>query len=457
MHKVLIIDDDTDICFLLKEFLKTNKYSADTAFDGKTGLKKLKTEKYDVVLCDFRLPDCDGFELFDKVRLEITQIPFVFITGYSDVKIAVKAMKKGVFEYVTKPILPEEILHTIQQAIKSNGQTQHNNKSSDKKTEPINQSDFSYVEGTDAKSVQVNKLISLVGPTDMSVLILGESGTGKEYVAKKLHLASERKNMPFIALDCGAIPANLASSELFGHVKGSFTGAINNKKGHFELANGGTLFLDEIGNLSYENQVMLLRVLQEKLIKQVGGSKDIAVDVRIIAATNEDLGNAINKGEFREDLYHRINEFSIEIAPLRKRVKDIELFAQHFLKIANKNLNKQIEGFETAALDKMKQHSWSGNLRELQNVIKRAVLMAQNNKIKVENLPTELGINFNCKTSDNNTIDSLNLKEIVENAEKTTIQKALIETNFNKSKTANLLGVDRKTLYNKLNQYNISH
>ncbi|MBI1184411.1 response regulator [bacterium] len=451
MIKVLIADDDVDICYLLSDFLRSNNMQVETAFNGASALEKLKKVNYDVVLCDFRLPDSDGFEMTEKIKAINPAIQVIIITGYSDVKVAVKVMKLGVFEYVTKPIYPEEILHSIKQAMEKKGVSSKTPASStpDK---------FEFVQGEDQRSEQLMNLVKLVGPTDMTCLICGESGTGKEYVAKKLHYASPRKQQPFVALDCGAIPADLASSELFGHVKGSFTGAVGNKKGHFELANGGTLFLDEIGNLSYDNQMKLLRVLQERVIKRVGGAKDIPVDVRIIAATNENLELATRKGAFREDLYHRINEFKLEITPLRYRKADIEIFAKHFMQKANAQLNRNIKGFSPEAMNKLKQHQWPGNLRELQNVVKRAILMAETDWVELQNLPAELGEEVlheaNTDGFDENTLD---LKVLVGRTETRAIRKALNMSNHNKSKTAELLGVDRKTLYNKLKQYNIPH
>jgi two-component system response regulator HydG len=460
--KVLIIDDDVDICYLLNDFLKSENIEAETAFDGATGLKKLEKTKHDVVLCDFRLPDFDGLDMVGKIKGIHSAAQVIIITGYSDVKIAVNAMKKGVYEYVTKPIYPDEILHTIKSAfdafknktveteeIEKKGASMKNNGSAS----PIQK--FEYVEGSDDRSANLHRLMKMVAPTNMSCLILGESGTGKEYVAKRLHELSLRQRQPFVALDCGAIPADLASSELFGHVKGSFTGALKDKKGHFEMANSGTLFLDEVGNLSYENQIKLLRVLQERVIKRVGGAKDIPVDVRIISATNEDLIDAVNKGEFREDLYHRLNEFKLEVAPLRQRVGDIEVFAKYFLKQANLDLNKQIEGFSPEATTLLNKHQWPGNLREMKNIVKRAVLMEQNDKISAEVLPSEIGNPEFSSSLSSNTELPLNLKEAVEEVEKRTIAKVLEIVKNNKSKAAQMLGVDRKTLYNKLNQYNL--
>lgn len=462
MSKILIVDDEADICLLLKKFFTKNGFEAHTASNGEEAIQFLKTKHADLVICDFKLPDYNGLEILQKIKIINSGIQVIMITGYSDVRIAVDALKKGAYDYVTKPLYPEEILHTVQNALKAEPKqvvTDSGNKS--KKSLPVaNQMNGAdYIVGESPQALNVQKHIELIAPTDMSVVILGETGTGKEYVAKSIHRMSKRKGQPFVALDCGALPEELAASELFGHIKGSFTGAINDKEGCFERANGGTLFLDELGNLSYENQIKLLRVLQERYVRRVGGAKDIAVDVRVIVATNENLKSAVREGEFREDLYHRVNEFSIELAPLRDRGEDIALFAEQFLKQANQQLDKSVEGFEPAAQQILNRHHWHGNLRELGNVVKRAVLLCQGKKIDESCLPSELVHPENEEHTEiaidmNGSIPS-SLKAVVEQAEKTAILEVLKKTNNNKSKTAELLEVDRKTLYNKIAQYDI--
>ena len=303
------------------------------------------------------------------------------------------------------------------------------------------------VVGLSEASKKLHEYIKLVAPTDMSVLITGESGTGKEVTARAIHDNSKRKEQSFVAVDCGAIPKEIATSEFFGHVKGSFTGAVEDKKGHFEAANGGTLFLDEIGNLSYENQIQLLRALQERKIKRVGSNKEIDVDIRIVTATNEDLTEAVENGSFREDLFHRINEFSVEIPSLEDRVEDLPLFADFFLRKANRSLGKNVEGFSEDVKDIFRQYHWPGNLRELQNVIKRAVLLTSGNTVEKEALPKEV---YRSKESNVN-VDNFSKADY----EKEQIVKALKQSNFNKSKAAKLLQITRKTLYNKINHYNL--
>ena len=303
-----------------------------------------------------------------------------------------------------------------------------------------------FIKGVSDAAIKLNDYISLVAPTNMSVLIMGESGTGKEQVAKTIHDKSKRKGMPFIAVDCGAIPKEIASSEFFGHLKGSFTGAIQDKTGHFEAANGGTLFLDEIGNLGYDLQVQLLRALQERKIKPVGGNAEIKVDIRVVTATNEDLSQAVKEGNFREDLYHRLNEFSIKVPALRERTEDLILFAEHFLDEANTELEKEVLGFSDDTLAAFKRYSWPGNLRELKNTVKRAVLLTQTSEIPLQVLPHEIAT----ASREKETYSLFKNKN-----EETLILEALEKSNGNKSKAARILSIDRKTLYNKLKQYNI--
>ena len=305
-----------------------------------------------------------------------------------------------------------------------------------------------YIEGVSPASKKLSKFINLVAPTDMSVLIMGESGTGKEVVAKLIHLKSERRNKPFIAVDCGAIPKEIASSEFFGHIKGSFTGAITDKKGHFEEANGGTIFLDEVGNLSYENQIQLLRALQERRIKPIGSSKEIEVDIRVLAATNEDLLEAVNKGDFREDLYHRLNEFAIKVPSLSERKDDLMIFASYFLEIANEKLHKNVQGFTERAVQKMLNYNWGGNLRELSNVVKRATLLTTTDYISENELPDFV-------MSETRHFPTERFSFSTKENERELIIGALHETNNNKTEAAKLLGFTRKTLYNKLKAYNI--
>ena len=449
MNNVLVVDDDQDIRLLLDRFLTKNKFATKTAPDGGSAIQLLKEDSFDLVLCDFKLPDITGLELIQKIKILRPEAAIIVITGYSDVKVAVKAIKLGAYDYVTKPLYPDEILMTIQQAIKSSRQVKVSQQEKPQKR--------SFIIGDSPQSKQVLKHINLIAPTDMSVIIQGETGTGKEFVANEIHNLSRRKDQPFVAIDCGALPKELAGSELFGHIKGSFTGAIGDKTGSFEAANGGTLFLDEIGNLSYENQIKLLRVIQERKIKKIGSTKDIPIDVRVIVATNENLSEAVKRGEFREDLYHRFNEFKIDLAPIRERKSDVRMFAQHFLKNANRELNKEVTSFNDEVVSKMREYYWHGNLRELNNVVKRAVLLTQGDTVQLEALPDEIRNPdyFEEVSVDTSSTEPANLKSVSKIAERDAIVSVLEKTGYNKTKAANVLNIDRKTLYNKMKSYNI--
>jgi two-component system, NtrC family, response regulator HydG len=437
---VLIIDDDPYIINLLEKYFQRDGYTVITSFKGKPALKLLHKEPVDVVLCDIRLPDISGTELLTYIRQISPDTAVVMMTAYAEIRAAVESIKAGAFDYVTKPIYPEEISNIIERAIQ-------------KKIGEQAKSDDIFITGESGIILQLIEQAKLVAPTDMSVLIQGETGSGKEYIARLIHKNSARKNKKFMAIDCGAIPRELAASELFGHVKGSFTGAISDKAGYFEQANGGTIFLDEIGNLSYETQVKLLRAIQQKVITRVGDSKTINVDVRIISASNSDLLEASGEGHFREDLYHRINEFKLKLPPLRERGDDIMIFARYFLEEANRELNKKVKRFDQDVVYAFRNYPWYGNLRELRNVIKRSVLLTRSDAVAINSLPEELtgkpdtGSDFMDKTA---TIPDL--KTAALEAEKLVLEKALQQANNNKSLAAKLLNIDRKTLYNKLSQ-----
>jgi two-component system, NtrC family, response regulator HydG len=456
---LLVIDDDADICTLLSRFLTKQGYRVDTANRGATAKEMLKNTAFDLVLCDHRLPDTDSAEMLQHIKGLSRDTAVIIITGYSDVRTAVELMRKGAFDYVGKPLYPDEILMRIREALASRQTTEQVTSSkAGAGRKPAALEASGYVQGTGPHAAAMAGHITLVAPTDITVLITGETGTGKEFVAKEIHHQSKRAQKPFVAVDCGALPKDLAGSELFGHVKGAFTGAVADKRGSFEQAQGGTLFLDEIGNLTYENQVKLLRVLQERRIKRIGDDKDILVDVRILAATNEDLRAAVADGRFREDLMHRINEFSIALLPLRDRPEDIHVFADHFLKRANIQLEKNVEGFEEAAAAKLRNHSWPGNLRELGNVVKRAVLLTNGPRVAMNALPAEVisGVPMpSPATASVAAATNDGLKGISHSAEKQAILKALERNGFNKSRTAEMLNIDRKTLYNKLKAFGI--
>ncbi len=440
MASILIIDDDVTFCLMLKTLLEKNDYSVTTVFSPMEAKQMIRDMSYDVVLTDLRMPDISGMELIRLVKSQSPNTQIVMMTGYADIATAIESIKRGAFNYIPKPLSPDELLNVVKEALDFSRQSVSTKQASEGL--PV-QSD--YQEGVSSQARKMSKHIQLVAPTPISVLIVGESGTGKEYVAKLIHSKSKRAHKPFVAVDCGAIPTELVASEFFGHVKGSFTGAIADKVGSFEAANGGALFLDEVGNLPYNTQVQLLRVLQERLIKPVGSNKEITVDVRVIAATNENLLEAQEKGEFREDLYHRLNEFQINVPPLRERQHDIMYFAHYFLEQSNRYLDKSVQGFDKSLEPVFLNYSWPGNLREMKNVIKRATLLAHGKWITLNEIPVEI---YSSSQASHFALHN-------EKDENELILKALEATNYNKSQAARLLKIDRKTLYNKLKSYKI--
>ncbi|MEO6733141.1 MAG: sigma-54 dependent transcriptional regulator [Ferruginibacter sp.] len=498
MNKILIIDDDMDMCLLLERFFSRNQFEVRITHSGKKGLEELEKNPPDAILCDFRLGDTDGKDLLIQIKQINPEVPVIIITGYSEIKMAVEVMKHGAFDYVTKPLFPEEILITIKSAIASvkssaSGELPANGTLQNKKTVTGIKKEYRnarYIFGDSKEFKDILRQMDLVAPTNYSVIISGESGSGKEAIAQEIHARSKRSTAPFIAIDCGALSKELAASELFGHEKGSFTGALNLKIGSLELANGGTVFLDEIANLSYDVQVSLLRVVQERKLRRVGGNKDIDLDIRIIVASNEQLWDAAKIGRFREDLYYRFNEFSITVPPLRQRKDDILTFAHFFLDKSNSELEKDVKGFTAEVQQIFRYYKWPGNLRELKNVVKRSALLADGDVIDVKALPFELvnhhrlafdaHLEEEVKTTEpliaNNValngshipepnlvspepeeftkLNKYTLKTVSIDAEYEMILEALKKANFNKSKAAKLLNVDRKTLYNKMKQYN---
>ncbi len=479
--QILVIDDDNDMCLLLNRFLTRHGYVVTSFNTGQSALGWMKKNIPALVLCDFRLDDMTGAELLAKIKEMHSGVPVIIITGYSDVKDAVEVMKMGAYDYVTKPLFPDEILLTIRKALSE----QTDQKTSRQQMQVPGASAVTrsgapapqyidvngqFIPGESPEFRSIMQQIDLVAPTNYSVIIYGESGSGKEVIAQQIHRKSGRADKPFIAIDCGALSRELAGSELFGHEKGAFTGAINQKTGSFEVANGGTIFLDEIANLSYEIQVSLLRVVQERKMRRVGGNKDIELDVRIIVASNEKLWDAAGVGKFREDLYHRFNEFSISVPPLRERKKDIMLLANHFLRLTNAELGKSISGFSKEVEHIFHNYVWYGNLRELKNVVKRATLLTDGDLVEVKSLPFEI-TNFHKLQFDHGTQQADDIKDsapVMEpiaasygnklktaniDAEYEVILEALKQADFNKSKAAQLLNIDRKTLYNKMKQY----
>ncbi len=471
--KVLIIDDDLDMCMLLSKFLTRKGYDVDTAHSGTKGLIKFKENNFDIVLCDYRLGDKEGKDVLVEIKAYSPHTIVLIITGYSDIKTAVDVIKLGAYDYITKPLIPDEVLNVLNLALnqpKETSQPQITTSNISIKNSPKKQLTLNneYLVGEAGATQELYKQIEIVAPTNYSIILYGESGTGKEVIAKTIHSLSDRSDKPFIAMDCGTLSKELAGSELFGHVKGAFTGALNDKEGHFELANGGTLFLDEVANLSYEIQASLLRVIQERKFKRVGGNKEMPVDVRVIVASNENLQEAYRKGKFREDLYHRFNEFSINLPPLRHRKKDITLFADFFLQKAKAELNRDVEDFEEDVMNMFVNYSWPGNLRELRNVVRRSVLLTPSGKVSAKTLPWEItnptalqdsiSKDIPLKVSEDVVIKrDYDLKDAATRAEYEAIMKVLKEVNFNKTRAAEILRIDRKTLYNKIKSYEESN
>ncbi len=450
MKSILIVEDDITYGMMLKTWLGKKGFQVSSVSSISRAQKHIKAETVDLILSDLRLPDRDGIDLLKWLGEHSLHIPLIIMTGYADIQSAVQAIKLGACDYIAKPVNPDELLKKMDEALKPSSavpqQAAHSSRT-DKAFAADSTVDASsdYLEGESDAAKQLYNYVNLVSPTNMSVLINGASGTGKEYVAQRIHKLSRRARQPFIAIDCGAIPKELAASEFFGHVKGSFTGALTDKTGAFAAANGGTIFLDEIGNLSYEVQIQLLRALQERKIRPIGSNKEIQVDVRLVSATNENLEQAIEKGTFREDLYHRINEFTLRMPQLKDRREDILLFANFFLDQANRELDKHLIGFDEKASKALLEYQWPGNLRQMKNIVRRATLLAQDKFITLNEL-SEL---------QNQVTPSAGMPLRNEEAEKQQIIEALKQTGYNKSRAAQLLGIDRKTLYNKLKLYGI--
>lgn len=475
MRSILIVEDDITYGMMLKTWLGKKGFQVTSASSIARAQKLIETEHIDLILSDLRLPDKDGIDLLKWLGERGLPIPLIIMTGYADIQSAVQTMKLGACDYIAKPVNPDELLKKMDEALNTSSdvskQMMHSPQTDDafapnrssvsskqmmpsgKEKNPAEKdttgvsapSDF--LEGESDAARQLYNYVKLVSPTNMSVLINGASGTGKEYVAHRIHQLSKRSGQPFVAIDCGSIPKELAASEFFGHVKGAFTGALTDKTGAFVAANGGTIFLDEIGNLSYEVQIQLLRALQERKIRPVGSTKEIQVDVRLVSATNENLEQAIEKGTFREDLYHRINEFTLRMPQLKDRREDILLFANFFLDQANREMDKHLTGFDEKASRALLEYHWPGNLRQMKNIVRRATLLAQGRFIT----PDELSDLREPAPA----FAGMPLRN--EETEKQHILEALRQTGNNKSRAALLLGIDRKTLYNKLKLYGIEN
>ncbi len=437
-YKILIVDDEVNTLKVLSTALKKEKFKVETSMTGEDAIKMIKDNHYDLVLTDYKLPGINGETLLEKTKSKEALLPVILLTAYGTIDLAVNAMKKGAYTYLTKPVNLDVLLTTVRDAIYL--KEQESDEIMPEKQQFLN------ILGKTKLMQEVFTMIQRVSKTDARVLILGESGTGKDMIARAIHYTSLRSANPFIPIDCTTIPSELMESELFGYEKGAFTCAYNDKIGLVEMAKGGTVFFDEIGDLDYALQKKLLRFLQEKEFHRLGGKEKIKADVRVLAATNRDIEAAVEKGEFREDLYYRLNVITIYTPSLRKRKEDIPLLASHFLEECSKKNKKGIRGFEKNVMDIFMSYDWPGNVRELENVIERSVILCPYDQINVECLPRKLEL-----ISDEDFIgdEGLNLREI----EKRIILKALNKTSWNQSKAAILMGITRKQLRTKMKNH----
>ncbi|MGQ1891007.1 sigma-54-dependent transcriptional regulator [Thermophagus sp. OGC60D27] len=435
--KILIIDDDTSFGLMVSGYLRKKEMETSLAGSYQKAKTLINHEHFDLILSDHRLPDGSGLDVLNYAKSKYPNLPVVLITAYSDIRVAVNAIKKGAFEYITKPVNATELIHVVEKALKSSDHSS-----------PLSNG---YIVSVGDHSNEMDEHIRLVAPTEVSILIQGESGTGKEFVARRIHELSQHRNEPFVAVDCGALTPEIASSELFGHVKGSFTGALDDKKGHFESVGKGTIFLDEVGNLSYDVQVKLLRAIQERRAHRVGGNQEFPIEARILTATNDDLRIKAREGNFREDLFHRLNEFTIIVPPLRERQDELMVFTDHFCRQAADEFGKEIKGFTEEVMEAFGTYDWPGNLRELRNVVRRAVLLSKDHWIGREVIPPEI------LEPHPRSINATSFSEEKEKTEKQLIEETLRKVKHNKSKAARLLGIDRKTLYNKLQKLKIDY
>jgi two-component system, NtrC family, response regulator HydG len=447
MAALLLIEDDLTFSRILEGFLKKHGHSVTVEHKGKDGVRAFQNKGFDMVLLDYRLPDGNGMDILAELKHANGEVPVVIMTSFNDIRTAVKAIKAGALEYITKPVNPDELLMVVSSAMK---------KDKVPPTNAIQAENSNFILGSSLQAKQLHDFVKLVAPTNMSVLIEGESGTGKENIARSIHLQSPRSKYPFVAVDCGALSKELAGSELFGHVKGAFTGAILDKVGQFEAAHKGTIFLDEVGNLSYDVQVKLLRAIQERIIQPIGSNKEIKVDVRIITATNDDLAESVKNGHFREDLYHRLNEFKLKVPALRERGDDFSEFLNFFVETANQELGRKVKSFSPEVTRLFEQYDWPGNLRELKNVVKRAVLLTTGEQVQLDAIPQEMieGVRSTPSVKEKSA-PIYDLKLLQEAQEKEMIIKTLQEVRYNKSKAARILNIDRKTLYLKMEKYGI--
>jgi DNA-binding NtrC family response regulator len=440
--RVLVVDDEAMVCVALTNWLQEENYLAKAVHDGPQAIARVREENWDIVLLDLRMPGMDGMEVLKQIREIAPQSVVIIMTAYASIPSAVQAMKDGAYDYVVKPLDVDQLARMLKRIVEHQQLVTENILLRKRLTE---QPEFGDIIGKSPAMQQVFEMIKAVTDTNATVLITGETGTGKELVARAIHSNSPRRYGPFVATSCGAIPDTLLESELFGYEKGAFTGADRTKKGRFELADGGTLFLDEVGDISMKTQVKLLRVLQERSFRRLGGTDVIEVDVRVIAATNRDLAAAVRSDSFRSDLYYRLNVVSIPLPPLRERNEDIPLLTAHFINKYNVEFNKKFDRVERKALELMMEYHWPGNIRELENVIERAIVIDQGPEVKLRHLPF---CNIEVPVSE----EAQSLEEI----EKLHIEKMLTRHSWNIAKTARALAIDRTTLHKKIKRLGLT-
>jgi two-component system response regulator HydG len=445
--KILVVDDEESHRIMLRAVLKDEGYEVVEAADGSEAVRAVEQEPFDLVLLDVRMKTMDGIEALNEIRKISPLIPVLIMTAYASVKTAVEALKAGAFDYLTKPLEIEELKILIEKALELYHLREENLTLKERLGDRF---DFSKIIGKSRKMRELFDTLSLVAPTDATILILGESGTGKELVANAIHHNSLRKNQPFIKISCAALPETLLESELFGHERGAFTGAIARREGRFQLAHRGTIFLDEVGEMSPTTQMKLLRVLQEKEFEPLGSVQTLKVDVRVIAATNKDLDQEVKKGRFREDLFYRLNVIPIHLPPLRERKEDIPDLANHFLSQYREKNKKEIKEFSPKALDLLIRYEWPGNIRELENCIERAVIVARGELIAPVDLPPSIQ-NLPAGKGDSEILFPAGIS--LQEAEKVLILKTLEDAGGNRSRAAEILGINRRTLQMKLKEY----
>jgi DNA-binding NtrC family response regulator len=448
--KLLVVDDDQIIRESLCEFLKLEGYQCRQAGDFKQALGELEKQDYNLVVTDVNMPEMDGFELLRVIRKRYPEVVTIVITGYGTIESAVEAIKMGAYDYLTKPIVDDEIRMIVSRALEQQALLQENR---NLRNLLRGQYGLDNIVGQDYKMLKIFELIEAVADSKATVLITGQSGTGKSLIARSIHHRSNRMGKPFVEVSCGALPETLLESELFGHVKGSFTGAVSDKNGKFQAADGGTLFLDEINSAPPSLQVKLLRVLQEKQFERVGSNETQTVDVRVLLATNVNLQEEVKAGGFREDLFYRINVVNIEMPALAERVTDIPLLAGRFLEAMNLKHGKEKTSFDNEALRALEHYSWPGNVRELENVVERAVVLSKHSNIELNDLPQNIIDHVNSESAV--AFKSLNLREALEEPEKKIIEMALRRNNWNRQLAADMLEINRTTLYKKMKRYDL--